>query len=95
MVKKHREKRQKYVDFLRQVEKEREAYIEKRKATKRQREDVANEESLEHSYGDAIVNNQTGSTSKDDSVELGAARKKKHRVEAPSSAPAGLKETKK
>ena len=81
MAKKHRAKRQNYVDFLRQTEKEREEYLEKRKTGKRQRDDVAQEEALELKHN--IENNQTGTVSKDDDERLGASRKKKHRVEAP------------
>ncbi|ORC88274.1 uncharacterized protein TM35_000171460 [Trypanosoma theileri] len=44
MAKKHRVKRQKYVEHLLQLEKEREAYLEKRMRPKRSREERVGEE---------------------------------------------------
>lgn len=47
MPKKHRVKRQKYVDFLRECEKKRDEYLEKRKGCKRSRdEQMLSEEEL-------------------------------------------------
>lgn len=44
MVKKHREKRQRYVEHLRRVEKERDAYLAKRQGKRQREEDTDNSE---------------------------------------------------
>lgn len=72
MPKKHRVKRQKYVDHLRKLEKERDAYLEKRMRPKRSRE-VRNEEDVMAGARDA--------------AESSHAATKKRRTEATAEEP--------
>lgn len=79
MAKKHRVKRQKYVEHLLELEKKREEYLEKRRAPKRSRE-MRNNEEVSGEGRDAMESTSLKKRRTEDSAAAAAEEEESHYV---------------